>query len=332
MTETAEAVTTRVSEIVGHVAAAVTAGGTAEEARKHLADIVKAQGAGGAAAAGAAPIPTVVAGFKIGTKSVTRPNGTEYFVRRLDDHDDVAALREARIAGFPVLAYGPPGTGKTALIEAAYCVDGKRVYTVQGTGDTEVADLVGSFTQLPGGSFVWNDGPMLKAMMEGTVLYVDEIALIDPKVMAVAYGVMDGRGEYEVVQNPERGVVVAEEGFYVASACNPNAPGARLSEAILSRFVFQFEVLTDYKLVKSLGTPTKMVIAAENLQRKYETGEVGWAPQMRECLAFRDIAAKFGEDFALRNLIAAAPEIDRPVVQDVLQKSYGKSIKALVLK
>lgn len=331
MTETAEAVTTRVSEIVGHVAAAVTAGSTAEDARRALVDIVKAQGAG-VAAPGAAPAPAVVPGFKAGVKTVIRPNGTEYYVRKLDDHDDIAALREARIAGFPIMTYGPPGTGKTALIEAAYCEGGAKVYTVQGTGDTETADFVGSFTQLPGGAFVWNDGPLLKAMEEGAVLYIDEIALIDPKVMAVVYSVMDGRGELSVTQNPERGVVRAAEGFYIASACNPNAPGARLSEAILSRFTMQFEILTDYKLVKSLGVPIKMVIGAENLQRKYETGEVGWAPQMRECMAFRDIAAKFGEDFALRNLLACAPEIDRPVVQDVLQKSYGKAIKALVLK
>jgi MoxR-like ATPases len=272
-----------------------------------------------------------VAGKSLGVKTVLRPNGTEYHIRKFGDHDDVAALRDAREHGLPIMAYGPPGTGKTALIEAAYAVDGKKVYTVQGTGDTETADFVGSFTQLPGGAFEWNDGPMLRAMEEGAVLYIDEIALIDPKVMAVAYSVMDGRGEYAVTQNPERGIVTAAEGFYIASACNPNAPGARLSEAIVSRFLLQFEVTTDYALAKKLGVPAKLVTAAQNLQRKYDSGEVGWAPQLRECIAFRDVAKVLGEEVALRNVIAGAPEIDRPVVQDVLQRTYGKPIEALAI-
>ena len=329
MTAVSEEVTTKVTSIIEHISAAVSAGGDAEAARKALADIVAAQG-GTATAAAAAPIPTVE-GLAVGAKTVLRPNGTEYHVRKFGDHDDVAALREARKNGLPIMAYGPPGTGKTALIEAAYAVDGQTVHTIQGTGDTETSDFVGAFTQLPGGSFEWNDGPMIKAMENGEVLYIDEIALIDPKVMAVAYSVMDGRGEYTVTQNPERGTVHAKDGFYIASACNPNAPGARLSEAIVSRFLLQFEVTTDYALAKKLGVPAKLVTAAQNLQRKYDSGEVGWAPQLRECIAFRDVAKVLGEDVALRNVIAGAPEIDRPVVQDVLQRTYGKPIEGLAI-
>lgn len=319
--------TAKVTEIIEHISAAVSAGGDAEAARKALADIVAAQGGGKTATPAAAKIT----GLSVGAKTVLRPNGTEYHVRKIGTHDDVAALQEARAKGLAVMAYGPPGTGKTALIEAAYCVGGSSVHTVQGTGDTETSDFIGSFTQLPGGTFEWTDGPMLKAMENGEVLYIDEIALIDPKVMAVVYSVMDGRGEYQVTANPERGTVVAQPGFYIASACNPNAPGARLSEAIVSRFVLQFEVQTDYALAKSLGVPAKMVTAATNLQRKYDSGEVGWAPQLRECLAFRDIAKVLGEDIALRNVISGAPEIDRPVVQDVLQRTYGLTIEALAI-
>lgn len=324
---TSEEVSTKISEIMEHISAAVSSGGSAEEARRALADLVDDQKSDGMELE-----PEVDDSLSLGVKTVKRPNGTDYYVRKFGNHDDVAALRTAREKNLPILAYGPPGTGKTALIEAAYTVDGKKVYTVQGTGDTETADFIGSYTQLPGGNFEWNDGPLLRAMEEGAVLYIDEIALIDPKVMAVVYSVMDGRGEYAVTQNPERGIVSAAEGFYIASACNPNAPGARLSEAILSRFVLQFEVTTDYALAKTLGVPAKMVGAAQNLQRKLEAGEVGWAPQLRECLAFRDIAAALGDEVALRNVIASAPEMDRVVVQDVLQRSYAKSIPALAIE
>ena len=321
--------TTKVASIIEHISSAISVGGDAEAARQALAEIVAEQGG---AAVEAEIAAAAVTGLTVGGNTVLRPNGTEYHIRKLGDHDDVAALREARAKGLPVMAYGPPGTGKTALIEAAYCEGGQKVHTVQGTGDTETADFIGSFTQLPGGAFEWTDGPMIQAMENGEVLYIDEIALIDPKVMAVVYSVMDGRGEYQVTANPERGTVKAQPGFYIASACNPNAPGARLSEAIVSRFVLQFEVQTDYALAKALGVPKKMVTASQNLQRKLDSGECGWAPQLRECLAFRDIAAVLGEDVALRNVISGAPEIDRPVVKDILQRTYGKSILALAIE
>lgn len=315
------------ASIIDHIATAVAAGGGSSAAsRDALNAIIKAQKDAANEADAAAEVAAAekeAAAFRIKEKTVLRPNGTEYWVRKLGEHSDVAALRGARDKGFPIMAYGPPGTGKTALIEAAFCENGQQVHTVQGTGDTETADFIGGYVQLAGGEFAWHDGPMLKAMQNGEVLYIDEIALIDPKVMAVVYSVMDGRGEYTVTQNPERGTVVAQPGFYIVSACNPNAPGARLSEAILSRFIFQFEVTTDYNLCKRLGVSPKMVTAAQNMQRKVESGELGWSPQTREMIAFRDMASVFGEDFALRNMIAAAPEIDRGEVMSILARTWG---------
>jgi hypothetical protein len=48
---------------------------------------------------------------------------------------------------------------------------------------------------------------------------------------------------------------------------------------------------------------------------------------MRELIAFRDIATAFGTTFAVSNLLAAAPEIDRPVVADVLTRVYGEECR-----
>ena len=140
---------------------------------------------------------------------------------------------------------------------------------------------------------------------------------------------MDGRGELTVTANPERGTVVAKEGFFVCAATNPNAPGVRLSEALLSRFSQQILVKTDYSLAKTLGVPSKMVTAAQNMQRKVESGELGYSPQLRELLAFKKISGILDEDVALRNIISGAPEIDRPIVKDVLERTYGKSITEL---
>jgi hypothetical protein len=198
---------------------------------------------------------------------------------------------------------------------------------VLGSGDTEVSDLVGGYVQTPSGGFVWEDGPLLKAAESGGVLLIDEVGLIDPKVLSIIYGLMDGRREYTVTANPERGTVKAKPGFYVVAATNPNAPGVRLSEALLSRFTVHAEMTTDWGLARKLGCPTPIVTAAQNLSKKQQSNEVSWAPQMRELLAFRELSKTFGSKFAISNLLAAAPEIDRPVVADVLTRVFGEECR-----
>lgn len=248
-----------------------------------------------------------------------RPNGQKYFHRPWgESHTDVQVLQKARIANqFPLL-YGPPGTGKTAMAEAAY---GEELVTILGTGDTEVADLVGGYIQNIEGAYEWIDGPLLIAMEEGRPLLVDEIGIIDPKVLTVLYGAMDGRRELRVTADPSRGIVKAKDGFFVIGATNPNAPGVRLSEALLSRFTLHVEVLTDYALARKLRVNKDIVAMAQSLDHRVRnTGELEWAPQFRELLAFRDVESQFGRRFAIENLIASAPESMRPEVVNTLAK------------
>lgn len=262
-----------------------------------------------------------------GESKYARPNGEDYFSRAWGEHNDVKVLRSARDMSAYVLLYGAPGCGKTALVEAAFNGEAGGLYTVLGSGDTEVADLVGGYVQTPSGGFLWEDGPLIKAAESGGVLLIDEVGLIDPKVLSIVYGLMDGRREYTVTANPERGTVKAKDGFYVVAATNPNAPGVRLSEALLSRFTIHAEMTTDWALARKLGCPTPIVTAAQNLSKKQQSNEVSWAPQMRELLAFRDLSKNFGTKFAIANLLAAAPEIDRPIVADVFTRVFGEECR-----
>lgn len=262
-----------------------------------------------------------------GNTAYSRPNGEKYYSRPWGEHSDVEVLRRAREATSKTgvspmfsLLYGAPGCGKTALVEAAF----EDVYTLMGTGDTEVADLLGGYIQTKDGGFEWRDGDLVRAAEEGAVYFIDEIGLIDPKVLSVVYGLMDGRQELNITANPDRGTVKAKSGFYVVAATNPNAPGVRLSEALLSRFSIQVEMTTDWELARKLKVPQRLVTAAQMLSKKQTNRETSWAPQMRELLAFRDIAELYGTKFALENLLAQAPEMDRPIVADIITRAYAE--------
>jgi nitric oxide reductase NorQ protein len=258
-----------------------------------------------------------------------RPNGEYYYARDWSGMQDVMVLRRAREKNLYPLLYGPPGTGKTALVEAAI----EDLITVVLSGDTEAMDLVGQFMPDPTGQsdtgYIWVDGPLIRAMEEGKGLLLDEVGLPDSKVLAVAYGAMDGRRELVVAQNPARGTVKAKDGFFIVGATNPNAPGVHMSEALLSRFTLHVEVTTDWTLaVSKLNVPDSIVGIAESLSKKQELGEINWSPQMRELLAFRDAADAFSEEFAVNNLIAVAPEGDRETVQEAVQRMYGENALA----
>jgi len=259
-----------------------------------------------------------------GEATYERPNGTLYYSRTWGEHADIEVLRNARKAKHYVLLYGAPGCGKTALVEGAF---GEELETIIGSGDTELSDFIGGYVQTPSGGFEWIDGALVRAVEQGKALLIDEIGLIDPKVLSAVYGLMDGRDEITITQNPERGTIKAKEGFYVIGATNPNAVGVRLSEALLSRFTIQVEMTTDWSLAKKLGVPAPAITASQNLAKKQASNEISWSPQFRELIAFREIAKTFGTRWAVANLVAVAPEMDRAVVADVFTRVFGEEVK-----
>lgn len=269
---------------------------------------------------------------------LTRPNGEQYLPRTLGDSTDVQVLRVCRDKEtFPFL-FGPPGTGKTALTDATFPHE---LYTVVFTGDTVVGDLVGQFIpnpreNLPTGEkdaegndimepqYLWMDGPLVLAMRAGAVFLADEVGLADPKVLSVLYSAMDGRREINVVANPDVGTVQAAEGFMVVGATNPNAPGVQMSEALLSRFLVHVEIGTDYNMAAQLGVNPDIIRVATHMGNAYNRGEVSWAPQMRELLAFKKIEETFGTEFAVKNIYTVCPEDARELFLEKLEVQYTR--------
>ncbi|GGM28920.1 hypothetical protein GCM10011608_12060 [Micromonospora sonchi] len=279
-----------------------------------------------------APTPAVPAPAPTGPVpprpgAVLRPNGVWYLPRRLGESTDVEVLRRLRRDNIPVLLYGPPGTGKTSLIEAAYT----DAITVAGHGDTTVEDLVGNYVPLPDGGFEFSYGHLVTAMRQGRALFIDDATLIPPRVLAALYPAMDGRGTITIAAHHNE-VVTATDGFFVCAGHNPGVHGAILTEALASRFSVHIEVTTDFDLARSLGVPHGAIDAAVALNARMRKHEIDWAPQLRELLAFKRVAASLGLPAAVANLAAVAPEPDRQAVVEALQRAYrGAPITPLTL-
>jgi MoxR-like ATPase len=137
-----------------------------------------------------------------------------------------------------VLLEGPPGTGKSTLLRAVAQGLGIGFEFVEGNAELTPARLVGHFDParvLNEGydPSVFVDGPLVSALRDGSLLYVEEINRIPEETLNVLITVMS-EGELNV---PRLGRIAAAKGFRLVAAMTPfDAVGtARISGAVYDR-------------------------------------------------------------------------------------------------
>jgi nitric oxide reductase NorQ protein len=118
----------------------------------------------------------------------------------------------------PLMLKGPTGCGKSRFVEHMAAKLGRPLITVAAHDDTSAVDLVGRWL-VQGGETVWQDGPVARAVRQGAILYVDEVAEARPDVIVVLHPLTDHRRELYVERHDE--VLKASPDFMLVVSFNP---------------------------------------------------------------------------------------------------------------
>lgn len=118
----------------------------------------------------------------------------------------------------PLLIKGPTGCGKSQLVSYMAERLDRPLIKVACNEDTSSSDLLGRFL-IKGEETVWQDGPVARAVREGAILYLDEIAEAREDVIVALHPLTDHRRELYLDRTNEE--LVAPRGFMCVASFNP---------------------------------------------------------------------------------------------------------------
>jgi nitric oxide reductase NorQ protein len=135
-----------------------------------------------------------------------------------------------------VLLKGPTGCGKTRFVRHMAEELGRPLITVACQEDLSAADLTGRFV-LEGGSTIWRDGPLTRAVRQGAICYLDEVVEARADVLTVLHPLTDDRRILPLERHG--GEIPAPDSFMVVVSYNPGyqSVARELKESTRQRFV-----------------------------------------------------------------------------------------------
>ena len=139
----------------------------------------------------------------------------------------------------PVLLKGPAGSGKTKMAESFSQFFNQPMHSINCSVDLDAESLLGfkTIVQKNGQTIIeFEEGPVVKAMKQGHILYIDEINMAKAETLPILHSVLDYR---RMLTNPFTGEVIqAHPDFSVVAAINEGYIGtAPMNEALKNRFV-----------------------------------------------------------------------------------------------
>ena len=126
--------------------------------------------------------------------------------------------RHAHACQLPLLLKGPTGSGKSRFVEhLAFSLDQKLI-TVSCHEETSAVDLLGRHLII-GQETKWIDGPLTRAVREGAIIYLDELAEARPDTLVLLHSLTDHRRRLFVDRTNEE--IVAPGQFMLLASFNP---------------------------------------------------------------------------------------------------------------
>lgn len=127
-------------------------------------------------------------------------------------------FRHAWESRLPLMVKGPTGCGKTRFIQHMAEELDRPLITVACNEDTSATDLLGRHL-LVGGDTKWVDGPVTRAVRDGALLYLDEIAEARADALVVIHSLSDHRRELFLDRTGEQ--LTADKRFMLIVSYNP---------------------------------------------------------------------------------------------------------------
>lgn len=166
--------------------------------------------------------------------------------------DEIEAFEAAFARKMPVLLEGPTGCGKTRFLEhMAFRLGQQRIARLSAVGveasgtplitvachdDLSASDLVGRYL-LEGGSTIWMDGPLTRAVKCGAICYLDEVVEARKDTTVLIHPLADHRRVLPVEKKGE--LITAHEEFMLVISFNPGYQSAMkdLKQSTRQRFM-----------------------------------------------------------------------------------------------
>ena len=133
-------------------------------------------------------------------------------------HHEVEVFHHAYRNQLALMLKGPTGCGKSRFVEAMATAVARPLLTVACHDDTSATDLLGRYL-VQGGDTVWQDGPLTRAVRDGSILYLDEIAEAREDVVVVVHSLTDHRRQIFLDRRNE--TLTAPPEFMLIISFNP---------------------------------------------------------------------------------------------------------------